>query len=75
MDPDQPPRACLPLIRVEGQDSGPQPPVPAVIVTDEVANAEAESGRGLLIVDHLSQAWGGSHAGRGKTTWFERANP
>jgi anti-sigma regulatory factor (Ser/Thr protein kinase) len=58
-------------IRVEVQDSSAQPPVPAVIVTDDAVNAEAESGRGLLIVDALAEAWGSSPAGRGKTTWFE----
>jgi anti-sigma regulatory factor (Ser/Thr protein kinase) len=60
-------------IRVEVQDSSPQPPVPTVIVADDVMNAEAESGRGLLIVDALAKAWGSSPAGRGKTTWIEMA--
>jgi serine phosphatase RsbU (regulator of sigma subunit)/anti-sigma regulatory factor (Ser/Thr protein kinase) len=60
-------------IRVEVQDSSPQPPVPTVIVADDAVNAEAESGRGLLIVDALAKAWGSSPAGRGKTTWIEMA--
>jgi hypothetical protein len=46
-----------------------------VIVADEVMNAEAESGRGLLIVEALATAWGSSPAGRGKTTWIEMALP
>ncbi|MGW0738041.1 ATP-binding SpoIIE family protein phosphatase [Streptomyces sp. NPDC002851] len=62
-------------IRVEVQDSSAQPPVPGVIVGDEAMNAEAESGRGLLIVDALATAWGSSPAGRGKTTWIELTLP
>jgi serine phosphatase RsbU (regulator of sigma subunit)/anti-sigma regulatory factor (Ser/Thr protein kinase) len=58
-------------IRVEVQDNSPQPPVPTVIVADDTMNAEAESGRGLLIVDALARAWGSSPAGWGKTTWIE----
>jgi serine phosphatase RsbU (regulator of sigma subunit)/anti-sigma regulatory factor (Ser/Thr protein kinase) len=60
-------------IRLEVQDNCPQPPVPTVIVADDAVNAEAESGRGLLIVDALSTEWGSSPAGRGKTTWVEMA--
>jgi hypothetical protein len=37
--------------------------------------AQAESGRGLLIVDALATAWGSSPAGRGKTTWIEMTLP
>ncbi|MFR0357662.1 ATP-binding SpoIIE family protein phosphatase [Streptomyces sediminimaris] len=62
-------------VRVEVQDSSPQPPVPTVIVADEAMNAEAESGRGLLIVDALATSWGSSPAGRGKTTWIEMTLP
>ncbi|MCI3273383.1 ATP-binding SpoIIE family protein phosphatase [Streptomyces cylindrosporus] len=62
-------------VRVEVQDSSPQPPIPTVIIANEAMNAEAESGRGLLIVDALATAWGSSPAGRGKTTWIEMALP
>lgn len=62
-------------IRVEVRDSDPHPPVPTAIVADEETNQEAESGRGLLIVDALAGDWGSSPAGRGKTTWFEIAIP
>ncbi|WP_062008851.1 SpoIIE family protein phosphatase [Streptomyces hygroscopicus] len=62
-------------IRVEVRDSNPYPPVPTALLEDEVSNQEAESGRGLLIVDALASAWGSSPAGRGKTTWFELAIP
>jgi anti-sigma regulatory factor (Ser/Thr protein kinase) len=62
-------------VRVEVQDSSPQPPIPTVIVADEAMNAEAESGRCLLIVDALATAWGSAPAGRGKTTWIEMAMP
>jgi serine phosphatase RsbU (regulator of sigma subunit)/anti-sigma regulatory factor (Ser/Thr protein kinase) len=62
-------------LRVEVRDSDPRPPVPTAILTDEVNNQDAESGRGLLIVDGLASAWGSSPAGRGKTTWFEIGIP
>ncbi|MCX4538236.1 SpoIIE family protein phosphatase [Streptomyces sp. NBC_01669] len=62
-------------VRVEVQDRSPQPPIPTVIVTEEAMNAEAESGRGLLIVDALATAWGSSPAGWGKTTWIEMTLP
>ncbi|MFD6287077.1 SpoIIE family protein phosphatase [Streptomyces sp. NPDC060205] len=59
-------------LRVEVRDSDPHPPVPVTFVgTDQPGNEEAESGRGLLIVDAVASAWGSSPAGRGKTTWFE----
>ncbi|MEV0186245.1 SpoIIE family protein phosphatase [Streptomyces sp. NPDC050625] len=62
-------------IRVEVQDNSPQPPVPRVIVSDDAMNAEAESGRGLLIVDALAAAWGSTPAGWGKTIWMELEMP
>lgn len=63
-------------LRVEVRDSDPHPPVPTAILTSDVAsNQEAESGRGLLIVDALAADWGSSPAGRGKTTWFDIALP
>ncbi|MFI1304045.1 SpoIIE family protein phosphatase [Streptomyces sioyaensis] len=63
-------------LRVEVRDSDPHPPVLTEILTaGETDNQEAESGRGLLIVDALAEAWGSSPAGRGKTTWFELSTP
>lgn len=59
-------------LRVEVHDSDPHPPVPAVVLdADESGDSEAESGRGLLIVDAVASAWGSYPVGRGKTTWFE----
>ncbi|MFJ6659457.1 SpoIIE family protein phosphatase [Streptomyces sp. NPDC091377] len=59
-------------LRVEVRDSDPRPPL---LVADlgpgATGDADAESGRGMLIVDALASAWGSSPAGRGKTTWFE----
>ncbi|MDI5967673.1 SpoIIE family protein phosphatase [Streptantibioticus silvisoli] len=63
-------------LRAEVRDNDPRPPVPAVVLApDDSGDGEAESGRGLLIVDALATAWGSSPAGRGKTTWFEMAVP
>ncbi|WP_443076309.1 ATP-binding protein [Streptomyces sp. NBC_01716] len=58
-------------IRVEVRDSDPYPPVPTTLLHGDVRNQEAESGRGLLIVEALARTWGSSPSGRGKTTWFE----
>jgi len=58
-------------IRVEVQDSDPNPPVPTTLLEDDAGNEVAEHGRGLLIVEALARAWGSSPAGRGKITWFE----
>ncbi|MET8676163.1 SpoIIE family protein phosphatase [Streptomyces sp. NPDC004647] len=59
-------------LRVEVRDSDPHPPVPVVFVgPDQPGNQEAESGRGLLIVEAVASTWGSSPSGRGKTTWFE----
>ncbi|MFE2446691.1 ATP-binding protein [Streptomyces sp. NPDC059426] len=60
-------------IRVEVRDGNPYPPVPTALLDDDARNLEAESGRGLLIVEALATAWGSSPAGRGETTWFEPA--
>ncbi|MEU9335368.1 SpoIIE family protein phosphatase [Streptomyces sp. NPDC048290] len=63
-------------LRVEVRDSDPRPPL---LVADlgpgDTGDAQAESGRGMLIVDALAQSWGSSPAGRGKTTWFELGVP
>lgn len=44
-------------------DGSPLPPAP------EQAGDTAESGRGLLLVDALSAAWGWSHEACGKVVW------
>ncbi len=44
-------------------DGSPLPPTP------EQAGDTAESGRGLLLVDALSAAWGWSHEATGKVVW------
>lgn len=62
-------------IRIEVQDNSPQPPVPRVITSEDSMIAEAESGRGLLIVDALAAAWGSTPAGWGKTIWIEMTLP
>jgi anti-sigma regulatory factor (Ser/Thr protein kinase) len=59
-------------IRVEVRDSEPRPPVlVAGLGPEGEGNDEAETGRGMRIVDALASSWGSSPAGRGKTTWFE----
>ncbi|MFI1389126.1 ATP-binding SpoIIE family protein phosphatase [Streptomyces griseoaurantiacus] len=63
-------------VRVEVCDNEPHPPIPAVILNlEETAADQAESGRGLVIVDALASDWGSSPTGRGKTTWFEMMLP
>jgi YesN/AraC family two-component response regulator len=54
-------------VRVAVSDDGPGVPKPRAPST---AN---ESGRGLLIVDSLAQAWGVDQSEVGKTVWFEVA--
>ncbi|MFD6971388.1 SpoIIE family protein phosphatase [Streptomyces sp. NPDC059949] len=54
-------------VRLEVRDSGSNPPVPSPLALDEEENAEAEHGRGLLIVEALGGAWYSSPNGRGKT--------
>jgi serine phosphatase RsbU (regulator of sigma subunit)/anti-sigma regulatory factor (Ser/Thr protein kinase) len=59
-------------VRVDVRDSDPHPPVVVAVVDDDrPVEGEAESGRGMLIVDAVASAWGSSPSGRGKTTWFE----
>jgi anti-sigma regulatory factor (Ser/Thr protein kinase) len=52
-------------IRVEVTDPDPDPPVPHRV------GPEAERGRGLQLVDGLSDRWGVEPTGSGKTVWFE----
>jgi len=51
--------------RVDVYDTG------AVLPTLVQPTAEAHRGRGLLLVDRLSAAWGASPAPDGKDVWFE----
>ncbi|WP_413802660.1 SpoIIE family protein phosphatase [Streptomyces iranensis] len=58
-------------IRLEVRDSDVSPPVPSSLSAAEEENAQAEHGRGLIIVDSLATTWGSSPSGRGKTVWLE----
>lgn len=63
-------------VRLEVRDSDAHPPLPsAMSVSDEGEQAQAEHGRGLVIVDSLATAWGSSPHGRGKTVWMELKSP
>ena len=53
------------LVHVAVGDESPLPPVP------RSAGVEAESGRGLALVEAISTSWGVEAAGRGKQVWFE----
>ncbi|MFJ6820349.1 ATP-binding protein [Streptomyces niveus] len=57
-------------VRVEVTDTRTerQPPTPGQAATP---SAESESGRGLLLVQELSQAWGITERSIGKTIWAE----
>ncbi|MEU9161394.1 ATP-binding protein [Streptomyces sp. NPDC048424] len=57
------------LLRCEVEDASPVCPVPRTAGTD------AESGRGIELVDALAQDWGSDRTSTGKTTWFELAIP
>ncbi|MGW3247416.1 SpoIIE family protein phosphatase [Streptomyces sp. NPDC001070] len=61
-------------IRLEVRDSDVTPPVPSSLSACEEENAQAEHGRGLLIVDALGE-WGSSPSGRGKVVWCETTVP
>lgn len=52
-------------IRIEVADGG----AGAVAVRD--FEADASTGRGLLLVEELAEDWGAEPAGRGKVVWFE----
>lgn len=62
-------------IRMEVRDSDSEPPVPSAFSLTEEGSAQAESGRGLFLVDALASAWNSSPSGRGKTVWLEMAIP
>jgi len=54
-------------VRVAVTDGGGGDTVPVV----RVARGDAESGRGMLLVDVLAAAWGYEQAAGAATTWFE----
>ncbi|MFE0513743.1 SpoIIE family protein phosphatase, partial [Streptomyces sp. NPDC058964] len=60
-------RALPGHIRLEVRDSDSNPPVPSPLSLAEQENAEAEHGRGLMIVEALAEAWNSSPNGQGKT--------
>lgn len=62
-------------IRMEVRDSDSDPPVPSAFSLTEEGSSQAESGRGLFLVDALASAWNSSPNGRGKTVWLEMAIP
>ncbi|WP_307072139.1 ATP-binding protein [Streptomyces canus] len=53
-------------VRLEVRDSRSNPPVPSPLALSEEDNADAEHGRGLLIVDASGGAWNSFPNGRGK---------
>lgn len=56
------------VIRVEVTDRA-----PALLPIERTLDAEAESGRGLLLVAALAQSWGYGRQADEKLTWFELA--
>ncbi|MFJ4846250.1 MULTISPECIES: SpoIIE family protein phosphatase [unclassified Streptomyces] len=68
-------RAFRDNIRMEVRDSDSDPPVPSAFSLTEEGSSQAESGRGLFLVDALTRAWNSSPNGRGKTVWLEMAIP
>jgi GAF domain-containing protein/anti-sigma regulatory factor (Ser/Thr protein kinase) len=60
-------RAFPDRVRLEVRDSDTNPPVPSPLSLAEEENAEAEHGRGLMIVEALADAWNSSPNGQGKT--------
>ena len=53
------------VLRISVQDGSPTPPAP------REASAEDESGRGMLIIDALSTAWGWERLPTGKVVWAD----
>lgn len=58
-------RATSGSVRVEVLDESPAP------VALRQASPEAESGRGIELVDVLAQSWGMAPLARGKAVWFD----
>ncbi|MFE7750904.1 SpoIIE family protein phosphatase [Streptomyces sp. NPDC057428] len=54
-------------IRLEVRDSASNPPVPSPLSLSEEGLSQAEHGRGLFIVDALTEGWKSFPNGRGKT--------
>jgi anti-sigma regulatory factor (Ser/Thr protein kinase) len=54
-----------PRVRVEVRDGDPTPPV------RRRRSLLASTGRGLLLLDDLTDRWGTSPVGAGKVVWFE----
>ncbi|MFF4653122.1 SpoIIE family protein phosphatase [Streptomyces sp. NPDC001380] len=60
-------------IHLEVRDTDAKPPIPTSVTDSDEANAVAEHGRGMGIVEYLSTTWGSSPNGRGKTVWADLA--
>jgi anti-sigma regulatory factor (Ser/Thr protein kinase) len=78
--PDAPPgRPVAARLRVEVHDSlarRPSPDTPHRAAAAAEAGDHGTSGRGLLLVQALADAWGAHSRGTGKVVWFElRARP
>ena len=58
-------QADVGLLRVEVVDDDPAPPA------RRSSGLDAASGRGLVLVDELSDRWGSAPRGPGKAVWFE----
>jgi len=58
-------------VRVEVEDCSPEPPRPP----PEVVDPERPGGRGVWLVERLSEAWGWNLVTGGKRVWFELACP
>jgi anti-sigma regulatory factor (Ser/Thr protein kinase) len=56
------------VVRVEVSDASPAMPCP------RPADINAETGRGLLLIDQLSARWGAERRGQGKAVWFTVAS-
>ena len=59
------------LVRVGVEDCSPDPPRPP----PDVVDPERPGGRGVWLVQRLSQAWGWSAVPGGKQVWFELSCP
>jgi anti-sigma regulatory factor (Ser/Thr protein kinase) len=58
-------RLCSSTLRCEVEDASPEAP------RRRAAHDESEGGRGLALVDALTDTWRSSSSPTGKTTWFE----
>jgi anti-sigma regulatory factor (Ser/Thr protein kinase) len=64
--------ASVSVLRIEVWDGNPQPPAPPAL-DDGVPDLDGEGGRGLFLVETLSQGWGWypTRDPAGKVTWCE----